>query len=144
MRESSPATPAGAKKSVQRMDRAQSCDMVLAHNLLVALIRFGWGKSDHEIAGRNLLAFVKAQQGRVEPSMARAIQLEVLARAAKKNLLQVNRASVAELQAWFDAETRKGLARANVAEDPMEQWKIAQDELRISEEARSRIARVLP
>jgi hypothetical protein len=144
MKEARPTTPGAAKKSVDRMDRAQSCDMILAHDLLVALIRFGWGKSDHEIAGRNLLAFVKAQQQRVEPSMARAIELEVLARAAKKNLLRIKRTEVAALQTWYDAETRKGLARADVAEDPMEQWKIAQDELRISEDARKRIDRVLP
>ena len=144
MKEPAPANEAAARKSVSRMDRAQNCDMVLAHDLLLALLRYQWGKEDRPSVGRNLLEFVKSQQDRVSPSMTRAIQLEVLARAVKRNLVKGDAARIATLQAWFDEETRKGLARAEEAEAPLEQWKIGQDELRISEEARARIAHVIP
>lgn len=144
MKEDKPATPAAAEKSISRMDRAQSCDMVLAHGMLLSLLDYRWNKAEKASVGRSLLEFVRAQQERVSPSMARAIQLSVLAKAVRKGFVRANATEIAGLQKWYDEETRKGLSRAEVAEDPIERWKIGQDELKISEEARARIAHVLP
>ncbi|MGZ3685010.1 MAG: hypothetical protein ACXVCI_14210 [Bdellovibrionota bacterium] len=145
MHEHVPRTPIVAQRSLERMDRAQSCDLVLAHGMLLSLLKYRWKRADRAEVGRDFLQFVVNQQERVAPSMARAIHHDVLAKAAKRGLVKVSRKKVAALQRWYDEETSKGLASADATEEnPIAEWKLAQEELRVSEEARARLGKLLP
>lgn len=144
MNESVPPSAFRAQKSLDRMNRAQSCDFLLAHKMLLALLKYPWPKPDRAAAGQDFLHFVLNQQARVSPSIARAVQIDVLGKAVQKGFIRADARSVEKLRRWFDEKNADGLARAETATDPILQWKLNRDELTVSEEAREKLARILP
>ena len=144
MREESPKDSVSASSSLSKMERAQTCDLSLAHRLLLSLLNYSWNKKEKSKVAQAFLRFVLNQQARVMSSMARAVQMDILEKAVRKGLIRVPLAKLVPIRKWFDEENRKGLARAERTEDPMEQWILNQDELKASEEARSKLSQILP
>jgi hypothetical protein len=144
LEEPAPATAAEAQKSLARLDRAQSCDTLLAHKLLLSLLAYSWPKAQRAEVAHDFVMFVLNQQARVAPSFARAVQLDVLGKAVEKRFVRAKARDVKAIRKWFDAETAKKLAAAGEAPDALARWKLSRDELRVSEEARDRLSRVLP
>jgi hypothetical protein len=144
LKESEPKSPAAARKSLDRMDRAQSCDFLLAHKLLLALLDYRWPKADREKASHAFLSFVVNQQGRVSPSVARAVQIDVLGKAVKKGFVKADAREVRDLRKWFDEKTVQGVAKAETVDDAIGQWRLSHEELAVSEDARDRLSRLLP
>jgi hypothetical protein len=144
LKEPAPKTPAAAQRSLDRMDRAQSCDFLLAHKLLLALLSYHWMRKDRPDVAQDFHYFIANQQSRVSPSMARAVQIDVLGKAIRRGFVKADGRKVAELRKWFDEKSASGLARAEHITDPLEQWKLNYEELELSEEARARLEKLLP
>ncbi|HEY8279576.1 MAG TPA: hypothetical protein VIH99_08135 [Bdellovibrionota bacterium] len=145
MKEGPPATDARAEASLEKMSRAQACDPMLAHQLLLSLLSYKkWPKKDRKEIPHYFHQFVFNQQSRVAPSLARAVQLDVLAKSVRKGYVRVDAKALKNLQAWFDSETAKGIQRAEDVQSAREQWKLNQEEVRLSEEARERLGKLLP
>lgn len=144
MAEPAPSTAAQAQRRLDRMDRAQSCDVLLAHKLLLSLLKFRWPRKLRAVVGRDFRLFVLGQQERVATSVARAVQIDVLAKAVRGGFVHARASEVESLRKWFDERTAEGLRLANGTTDAIAQWKLNREELRVSEEARERLEKLLP
>lgn len=144
--ESVPDTAPLAQASLDRLNRTQSCDFLLAHKLLLALLARPWPKADREDAGHEFLRFVLNQQARVEPPIARAVQIDVLVKAAEKGLVKVKTRDAKAIHQWFQESMAKHTqSAAAVAEaDAVGHARVMREDLRLSEEARERLSRILP
>lgn len=144
MQESTPASEEAAHKSLEKMSRAQTCDLLLSHKLLLGLLKYRWSEADRKKASAYLHSFVLNQQARIAPSLARAVQLDVLGRMAQKHMIRADAKAVKNVQTWFDSETAKGLKKAGDVKSELDQWNLSREELQLSEQARERVGRLLP
>ncbi len=142
--ESRPAAEQEAAKSLERLNRAQTCDLLLAHKILLGLVHYKWSAENRERAAGYLHSFTVNQQARISPALARAVQLDVLGHMAQRRLIRADAGTIKNLRAWFDAETAKIAKRAQDVKTSHEQWELSREEWQISEQAREKLGRILP
>jgi hypothetical protein len=126
------------------MNRYQSCDVLLAHKLILGLLLYPWQKSERPAFDKDLLRFVLNQQARTCPAMARAVQLDVVNRAVRKGFIHADESAVQKIRKWFFEKMASGQTHADEDTDPVRQWKQIREEINVSEEVRERLGRILP
>lgn len=142
LRENEPTTEAEAKESLERLTKGQSCNVLLAHSLLQAVLEYPWAKDSREEVGKALFQFVHHQQMRAGNLLSTAVQLDVYHQAIRKGLAPGNAKAVANIRSWLEKERSQMLSMGGTT--ALEKWKISRREAELDEETREKLARVLP
>lgn len=144
LEESTPKSEEAAKASLDRRARAQPCDLLLAHKLLLGLVKYRWSKADRAKAGGYLHSFLVNQQARISPALARAVQIDVGLKATRNGLVRLPAKTLEQQQRWLGGEIAKVEKKSDEATTATAQWELGREELRLSEDARVRLGKILP
>jgi len=140
-----PKTEEDARRRVDLLLRAQSCDAVLAMVFLDGVLDHRFiSASNRSKAGEGLLRFVLNQQARSSHLFARAVSVHVTEKAKQKKLMPGPAAAIRPIRAMIEKHRASFQASAGTEPSSIDLERATRQELAFADSLRDQLSRHLP